>query len=162
MLEGPKLFTQASKRIPLKPVVSAGLGRASVRGASRSDVAGLPRGAQGAHVGMAPASGSEEPAAQPRRRHPGSSSPRGPSGTRCIYSWWPCKQEGQVALRQDSSLRELGAVLKREAQSHGWVCPVSSSEPRGGRPQGGRQMCGGSEGRGFPPASSSKWLSHRA
>lgn len=82
----PKLSTQASKRIPLKPGVIAGLGRASVRGTSRSDVADLPRGDQSARVGVAPASGSEEPAAQPERRHPGSSSPRGPSGTRCIYS----------------------------------------------------------------------------
>ena len=82
----PKLSTQASKLIPLKPGVSAHLGRANVRGTSRSDVAGLPRGDQHTHVGVAPASGSEEPAAQPGRRHPGSSSPRGLFGTQCIYS----------------------------------------------------------------------------
>ena len=67
------------------PGVSARLGRASVGGTSRSHVAGLPRGDQRACVDVAPASGSEEPAAQPGRRHPGSSSTRGPSGTQCIY-----------------------------------------------------------------------------
>ena len=67
-----------------------------------------------------------------------------------------------MALGQDSSLREAGAygsVFKRETQSHGWVRPGLWA--LGGGPGVGRQMSGGSEGRGFPPASSPKGLSHR-